>query len=72
MDTRKMGSTNQPSLHGIFRTADRLHGVSSVPTRARGEHELRKHDIRRGYNCEHGPMVRLWEDILPGTGEGGH
>ena len=67
-----MGSTDQPIFHGIFHTANRFYGFSSIPTRARGEHELRKPDLRSGYTCKHRPLVRLREENLLGTGEGGH
>jgi len=71
MDIRKMGPTDQPNFHGIFHRADRVYGFSPIPTRARREYELRKRDLWRGHTCEHCPIVRLREENLLGTGEGG-
>ena len=72
VDIRKMGPTDQFNFHGIFHRADRVYGVSSIPTRARREYELRKRDLWRGHTCERCPMVRLRKEDLRGTCEGGH
>ena len=71
MDVGKMGLTDQFSFHGLLHRADCIHGLSSVPTRARGEYELRKRDIWSGYGYEYCSVVRLWEESLLGTCEGG-